>query len=89
MLYPLNKYLVVEPVEDDPGDDTPSVLVPAGVEVAMSRFALVRLVEASAGSNLQPGMLLAVHSHMVEKADLKGETYYLLLESQVVGFLGE
>tara|TARA_R110002020_G_scaffold366890_2_gene578894 strand:- start:208 stop:483 length:276 start_codon:yes stop_codon:yes gene_type:complete len=89
MLFPINKYLVVEPIEDDPDPSAPTVLVPAGVETATSRFVLVKLIEASVNSNLSPGMELVVHRHMLEEAVLKRKTYHLLPESQVVGFLGD
>ena len=89
MLFPINKYLVVEPIEQDAEASKTTVLIPDGVEVKRSRFSLVRLVEASVDSNLRPGMSLLVHDHMLEKAEVNGKTYYLLVESQVVGFLGK
>lgn len=89
MLFPVNKYLVVEPIEEDSDPGAPTVLVPPDVELAASRFISVKLVEANMGSSLRTGMTLVAHRHMLEEVALNGKTYYLLPESQVVGFLGK
>ena len=89
MLYPLNKYLVVEPVCEEEQDKS-TVLIPDGVELkSTSPFCAVKLLEPNMNSNLRSGMTLVAPSHMVEKAEIHGRLYYLLLESQVVGFMGE
>ena len=89
MLYPLNKYLAVEPVCEEE-EDKSTVLVPEGVELKnTSPFCTVRLLEPNINSTLRSGMMLVAPSHMVEKVEIQDRTYYLLLESQVVGFIGD
>ena len=88
MLYPLNKYLVVEPVKEAEKDSHSTVLIPEGVDIKTSSFCLVTLVEPNVNSNLRPGMKLVTQSHLLETAEIAGNTYYLLLENYVVGFLG-
>jgi len=89
MLFPVNRYLVVEPIEQDSEKNSSTVLVPDGIEMKTPRFSLVKLVEANSESSLLPGMSLLALSHMLENAEVNGKTYYLLLENQVVGFLGD
>ena len=90
MLYPLNKYLVVEPIEDSKQEDQPTVLLPEGVDLkSSSPFCTVKLVEPNVTSTLRAGMTLVVHSHMIEKAEIGNQSYYLLLEGQVIGFMGD
>ena len=87
MLYPLNKYLVVEPIEEIKKES--GILVPEGVSIDNSVFKLVEVIEPHADSKLRVGMKILVPSHMVEQADFFGETYYLVLENHVVGFIGD
>ena len=63
-------------------------LVVAPIEHEASAFCLVELVEPNAGSSLRKGMKLIAQSHLLERAEIAGNTYYLLLENHVVGFLG-
>jgi len=89
VIIPLNKYLVVEPVEEEKQENKNVVLLPEGVEVKTSPFSLVRLQVAHSESDLWPGTVLIVQDHMLEKVELMGETHYLLLENYVIGYLGE
>ena len=86
MIDPLNKYLVVRPLAREEESLT-MVLIPEGVEVNTSAFCLVELLEASPGSTLKRGMKLVASTHMLERAEIAGNTYYLLLENYVVGSL--
>ena len=84
MLYPLNKYLVVEPIEEVKKQS--GVLVPEGVDVDTSVFKLVKIVQPNLDSRLNPGMRVLVPTHMIEEACFFGEQYYLVTENHVVGF---
>ena len=87
MLYPLNKYLVVEPIEEVKKQS--GVLVPEGVDVETSVFKLVKIVQPNIDSRLNPGMRILVPTHMIEEASFFGEQYYLVTENHVVGFYEE
>ena len=87
MLYPLNKYLVVEPLEE--AKTNSGVLVPENVDIVNSAFKLVKVLEPTSTSVLRRGMKIAVHSHMIEEATFSGKTYYLVTENNVVGFYSE
>jgi len=87
MLYPLNKYLVVQPVEEV--ENKSGILIPEDVKIDTSAFKLVEIVEPHSMSQLNAGMNVLVPSHMIEKACFFGETYYLVTENNVVGFYSE
>ena len=84
MLYPLNKHLVVEPINEE--RKTSGVLVPDDVKIDTSSYKLVRLVHAHAESRLYPNARLVVPTHMIEEVEFLGNTYHLVLENYVVGF---
>jgi co-chaperonin GroES (HSP10) len=82
MLYPLNRYLVVEPIEERKTNT--GVLVPEDYAVA-SAFKLAEVLQVHEASKLEKGMRIVVPSHMVEEVVFSGETYYLVTENNVVG----
>ena len=87
MLYPLNKYLVVKPIEEKQKEQS-MVLMPENVEVASSPFKLMVLIQAPADSKLRPDMKLLAPSHMIEQVSFLDETHYIVPEHCVVGFYG-
>ena len=87
MLYPLNRYLVVEPIEEI--KTSTGVLVPENINIDTSAFKLVKVLEPHAASQLHRGMRVLVPSHMVEEATFSGKTYYLVTENNVVGIYSE
>jgi len=88
MLYPLNRYLVVEPIEEEQKEES-TILVPDDVQVQSSPYSLVKLVEPNVDSKLRPGMRLLAPSHLVEAADISGEKHYFISEGHVIAFYEE
>tara|TARA_R100000008_G_C3583999_1_gene170703 strand:+ start:1063 stop:1335 length:273 start_codon:yes stop_codon:yes gene_type:complete len=90
MLYPLNRYLVVEMCADpeEPVEET-TILLPEEAKVNHSPFCKVKILQTHRDSSLQQGMCLIVPTHTVEEATVGNDTYYLVLENNVVGFLGQ
>ena len=84
MLHPLNKHLVVEPINEE--KKSSGVLIPDDVRVEESSYKLVRLLRAHSESSLYPGVKLVVPTHMLEEVEFLGNVYYLILENYVVGF---
>jgi len=87
MLFPLNKYLVVAPIEEVKKQS--GVLVPEGISIDISDFKLVEVVQPNIDSKLNIGMRILVPSHIIEEASFFGEQYYLVTENHVVGFYEE
>ena len=87
MLYPLNKYLVVEPIQEIKTNT--GVLIPENISIDTSAFKLVKITVPHSMSELAAGMKVLVPSHMVEEATFSGKTYYLITENNVVGIYSE
>jgi len=86
-LVPINKYLLVEPVEDPVEEETPTVLLPEDIKIQTSPYSVVKLLRCNEGAKLKTDSLLVVNAHMIEEVTFNGETYYLLLENHVMGNL--
>ncbi len=87
MLQPLNKYLVVSPVETTQ-EEKPVLLLPEDVN-SKPPFQVVDLVQANDNCNLPLNARLVVPSHSIEQVSIENVCYYLVLESFVVGYLNE
>ena len=84
MMKPMNKYLLVEVIEEQKKDS--GVLVPEDYKERTQAHALVKLLKENKNSELSPGMKLIVPSHMVEDVEIFGEKYSFVLENNVIGF---
>lgn len=84
MLYPMNRYLLVNPIKEDKKES--GILVPEDYKEQQSAYALVKLLKTSTNSSLSEGMKLIVPAHIVEEIDLFGEKHHVVLENHVIGF---
>ena len=84
MLQPMNRYLLVEPIEEEKKES--GILVPEDYKVDSSAHSLVKLLRPNESSSLSAGMKLIVPRHMIEEIDLFGEKSYVVLENNVIGF---
>ena len=90
MIYPLNRYLTVKPIEQKKDEEASQILLPeVCYENSPSAYMLVEVIEQHAESKLSPGMRLIAPRSAVEVIDLNSRTYYLLLENHAMGFLSE
>ena len=87
MLFPLNRHLVVEPLEEE--STTSGVIIPEDVKIESSAYKLAKVLEVHLDSRLEVGMKVLVPAHMIEEASFFGKTYYLVLENHVMGYVGE
>ena len=87
-LIPANKYLLVEPVEEEEEKEEFSLLLPEGVDIkATNPHAVVTLLRASSTEWAdRVGMNLVCPRHSVENFVFKGETYYLLPENHIIAY---
>ena len=87
MINPLNRYLVVEDVEVKTEKGAHDILIPDEAQVVRHGHAVVRLTRPNSSSSLQEGSLLVVPRHSLEEVRVGDESYFLVLESHVLGFL--
>ena len=87
MLKPLNKYLVIDPIEEYVRDS--GVIIPDDVKIEDSAYKTAILLTANADSELIHGSKLLVPTHMIEEVAFSGKKYYLVLENCVMGYESE
>jgi len=84
MLYPMNRYLLVDPIKEEKKDS--GILVPEDYKEQQSAYSLVKLLKTNNNSALTEGARLVVPAHVVEEIELFGEKHYVVLENHVIGF---
>ena len=84
MLYPMNRYLLVDPIKEDKKES--GILVPEDYKEEQSAFALVKLLKTNSNSTLTEGTRLVVPVHVIEEIELFGEKHHVILENHVIGF---
>ena len=84
-LQPLNRYLVVTPIECAEDAPQQQILMPPGTKIENDSFKTVKLLAANKESCLKEGTTLLVPSNMIEEVKLLNSRYYLVLENYVVG----
>ena len=89
MLQPLNKYLVVSPIEEEEEDNDVRILLPKDVTLKTFRHSAVEVVATHRDSELKNGMKLLVPTSSVEEASFLGASYHIVPEHHVIGFLKE
>ena len=85
MLYPVNRFLVVEVIAEQKKES--GVLVPDDYRQDKSAYSVVTIIKSSPESEFQSGSKLVVPTHMIEELDIFGEKHCIVLENHVVGIL--
>tara|TARA_Y100000310_G_C20552154_1_gene748627 strand:- start:250 stop:525 length:276 start_codon:yes stop_codon:yes gene_type:complete len=87
MLQPLNKYLVVLPIEEKRRPDDARILLPQDVNLVNFSHKAVKVIAIHAESELANGMKLLVPTSSVEEVIFLGKAYHIVPENHVIGFL--
>jgi|TARA_Y100000296_G_scaffold62166_1_gene72139 co-chaperonin GroES (HSP10) len=89
-LRPCNRYLVVEPIEEDQLEDNPRILLPDDYKQS-NPFGIGRIVGRATDCSVEAfeGEIITFSSNMLEKISINGENFSLLLENYVLGILSE
>ena len=86
MLCPLNRHLVVKPVEEKQEEKKSTILLPSDVKTQDDPYKAVELIKAHCDSNLKLGSILVVPAHVIEKIEFCGTAYHVILENHVIGY---
>ena len=87
---PFNRHLLIELVTETENKPSPfKVLLPEDYQKKVDKFAVAEVVEISedCSLNLLEGDFVVVARAMIEKVKLKDETFSLILENYVYGFI--
>ena len=82
-LSPKNRYVLVEPVEQDKKKEEERAFFIPTEQEEPERHKIVRVIEDST-SIYQPESLVLVPTHMLEKIEISGQTNYLITENYVI-----
>lgn len=88
-LYPRNRHLVVEPIEDTEEEEKSAVLVPEGYGKPKPPFVQARIREVSPDctSNFSKGDRIVIERSMLQEVTVEDVEFYLVLENYVYGVL--
>lgn len=82
-LSPKNRYLLVEPVEQDKKKEEERAFFIPTEQEEPERHKIVRVIEDST-LTYEPESLILVPTHMLEKIEISGQTNYLITENYVI-----
>ena len=89
MIEPVNKFIIVEPIEEKKKDEQKGFLLPDDYKQPTNPHKVCEVVLANPTNplGLSPGERIVVESHMVQQIRAGGETNYLVQENYVIGVL--
>ncbi len=90
MFYPFNRHVLVKTLGDDTPQTESGILLPEDY-VPKSAYEVVEYLDAASDCQIsklqQPPERLIVQSSMIEEIETGGETYKVVLENHIVGYL--
>ena len=89
MIEPVNRYILVEPIEEEIQDEQKGFLLPDDYQKPANPHKVCEVVLANPTNplGLSPGERIVVESHMVQEIRVGGEMNYLIQENYVIGVL--
>ena len=87
---PVNRMLLVDPVDNDKEAKKPAFYLPDDVATS-KEFEIVSMIDVAEDSKFAGlsslDVQLVVEGHMLRRVEIAGYTYYLILENHVLGIL--
>ena len=89
MIEPVNKFILVVPIEEKKKDEQKGFLLPDDYNAPANPHQVCEVVLANPANplGLSPGERIVVESHMVQEIRTGGETNYLVQENYIIGVL--
>ena len=82
-LSPKNRYLLVEPVEQDKKEEEQRAFFIPSEQQQEEAYKVVRVIEDS-NSKYEPESLILVPTHLLEKIEISGQINYLITENYII-----
>jgi len=92
---PQNRYLLVQTQAQEDADNT-GVLLPEGYSLPKDKYVMATVLDSAedckreavyGGALYREGSKIVIDASMVESVSVSGETYEIVLENYVVGFM--
>ena len=89
MLEPFNRYIIVEPIEEEEEANDIAIVLPDNYTKPVSPYVLCEVVSVSAESkyrhSLKKGNKIIIERRMMLSIELENKTTYLVLENYIYG----
>lgn len=82
-LSPRNRYVLVEPVEQDKKEEEQRAFFIPTEQQQEEAYKVVRVIEDS-NSKYEPESLVLVPTHLLEKVEISGQINYLITENYII-----
>ena len=82
-LSPRNRYVLVEPVEQDKKEEEQRAFFIPTEQQQEEAYKVVRVIEDS-NSKYEPESLVLVPTHLLEKIEISGQINYLITENYII-----
>ena len=82
-LSPRNRYVLVEPVEQDKKEEEQRAFFIPTEQQQEEAYKVVRVIEDS-NNKYEPESLILVPTHLLEKIEISGQINYLITENYIV-----
>ena len=86
---PFNRHLLVEPLEEEEEETESVIVLPTDYEKPQSAYAAVYVLDQAKDcvQEIGRGDVIVIERRMLHSIEVKGKTYYLVLENYIFGRL--
>ena len=86
---PYNRHLLIDPIEDEEERVESVIVLPTDFELPKSPYLVAKVLNFAQDCStvFHGGDIVVVERRMLHTIDIKGETYYLVLENYIFGRL--
>jgi co-chaperonin GroES (HSP10) len=93
MLEPLNRHVLLEPIESEEAEEKSTILVPDDYSVPTSRHGLCKVLAVARDcdkfNDTDVNKTVLVNNSMIEEIKVEETVYYLMLENHAYGLFNE
>ena len=93
MLEPLNRHVLLEPIETEETEEKSTILVPDDYSVPKSRYGLCKVLaiarDCDKFNSSDVSNTVLVNNSMIEEIKIEETVYYLMLENHAYGLFNE
>ena len=86
---PLNRHLLIKPIEDDKKEEASVVILPTDYEKPLAPYVVAEILDFAPDCQKEHtvGSIVVLERRMLNTLEIHGKTYYLVLENYLFGRL--
>tara|TARA_B100000131_G_scaffold309424_1_gene339891 strand:- start:386 stop:658 length:273 start_codon:yes stop_codon:yes gene_type:complete len=88
---PLNRHLLIRPIENDKKEEASVVILPTDYEKPLAPYVIAEILDFAPDCQKEHfvGSVVVLERRMLNTLEIDGKTYYLVLENYLFGRLDE